>query len=117
MTNAQLHGCAFEGWQCFHCGEILTTVGGAVDHFGATPDAQPGCMVRVSVGAERGLLMALRRAEQAATDLRALLREARNFVMGEYLLARIDAALGVPPATPADPQSPPPPGCSTGANS
>lgn len=51
------------GWTCFHCGETFTTVGSARDHFGAAPDAQPGCMVRVSLGAERGLLTALRKAE------------------------------------------------------
>lgn len=52
------------GWTCFHCGETFTTVGSARDHFGAALDAQPGCMVRVSLGAERGLLMALRKAEE-----------------------------------------------------
>ncbi|WP_425953312.1 hypothetical protein [Ralstonia pseudosolanacearum] len=51
------------GWTCFHCGETFKTVGSARDHFGATPTAEPGCMVRVSLGAERGLLMALREAE------------------------------------------------------
>ena len=52
------------GWTCFHCGETFTTVGSARDHFGAAPTAEPGCMVRVSLGAERGLLMALREAEK-----------------------------------------------------
>ncbi|WP_186214545.1 hypothetical protein [Burkholderia gladioli] len=51
------------GWTCFHCGETFTTVGSARAHFGAMPTAEPGCMVRVSLGAERGLLMALREAE------------------------------------------------------
>lgn len=51
------------GWTCFHCGETFTTVGSARVHFGAMPTAEPGCMVRVSLGAERGLLMALREAE------------------------------------------------------
>nr|WP_023842727.1 hypothetical protein [Burkholderia sp. M701]BAO19186.1 hypothetical protein [Burkholderia sp. M701] len=51
------------GWTCFHCGETFTTVGSARTHFGAMPTAEPGCMVRVSLGAERGLLMALREAE------------------------------------------------------
>lgn len=54
------------GWTCFHCGETFTTTGSAATHFGATPDAQPGCMVRVQLGPERGLLMALRKAEEAA---------------------------------------------------
>lgn len=52
------------GWTCFHCGETFTTVGSARVHFGATPDAKPGCMVRVGLGGERGLLMALRKAEE-----------------------------------------------------
>lgn len=52
------------GWTCFHCGETFTTVGSARDHFGAAPDATPGCMVRVALGGERGLLSALRRAEE-----------------------------------------------------
>lgn len=64
MTNAQLHGCAFEGWQCFHCGEVFTTVGAARDHFGASPTAKPGCLAKVGLGDERGLQMALREAEQ-----------------------------------------------------
>lgn len=64
MTNAELHGCAFPGWQCFHCGEIFETVGGARDHFGAKQDAVPGCMIKVQLGAERGLLMKLREVEE-----------------------------------------------------
>ena len=51
------------GWTCFHCGETFATVGGARDHFGAQPTAKPGCLVKVSLGGERGLLMALREAE------------------------------------------------------
>lgn len=52
------------GWTCFHCGETFTTVGAARIHFGADQSAQPGCMEKVAVGAERGLLMALRKAEE-----------------------------------------------------
>lgn len=51
------------GWTCFHCGETFNTVGGAIDHFGAKPDAVPGCIVKVTLGPERGLLEALRSAE------------------------------------------------------
>jgi hypothetical protein len=60
------------GWTCFHCGETFTTVGGARDHFGAKPDAMPGCMIRVQLGDERGLLMALRRDEARLEALLAL---------------------------------------------
>lgn len=49
------------GWTCFHCGETFTTYGGARDHFGADQLKDPAC--RIKVGEERGLVMALRRAE------------------------------------------------------
>ena len=51
------------GWTCFHCGETFTTEGSAGDHFGAKPHAEPGCMIRVQYGEERGLQIALRKAE------------------------------------------------------
>ena len=51
------------GWTCYHCGENFTSTGGARDHFGSTPDAEPGCCIKVRLGGERGLLMALREAE------------------------------------------------------
>lgn len=54
------------GWTCFHCGETFTTVGAARDHFGFEPSDDPGC--RIKVGAERGLLMALRKAEEDAAN-------------------------------------------------
>lgn len=54
------------GWTCFHCGETFTTEGAARDHFGFEPSADPAC--RIKAGAERGLLMALRRAEKDAAD-------------------------------------------------
>ena len=69
MTNARHHGCAFEGWQCFHCGECFTSVGAAQDHFGAKPDAVPGCVLKVRLGEERGLLMGLRKIEAAYDEL------------------------------------------------
>jgi hypothetical protein len=51
------------GWTCFHCGETFKTPGAARDHFGVTPNAEPGCLIKVQLGGERGLLMALRKAE------------------------------------------------------
>lgn len=51
------------GWTCFHCGETLITPGAAREHFGRTPDRQPGCVIKVELGGERGLLTALRDAE------------------------------------------------------
>lgn len=61
------------GWTCFHCGETFTTVGGAEDHFGKYPSATPGCMIKL--GAERGLLMALRKAEEEVETLSRLLAD------------------------------------------
>jgi hypothetical protein len=52
------------GWTCFHCGETFKNTGCARDHFGALPTAQPGCLLKVNLGAERGLLMALRKVEE-----------------------------------------------------
>ena len=49
------------GWTCFHCGDTFTTVGLARFHFGFDPSRDPAC--RIKVGEERGLVMALRRAE------------------------------------------------------
>lgn len=52
------------GWTCFHCGETFTTPGAAREHFGPTPNAEPGCVIKVQPGGERGLLSALRKAEK-----------------------------------------------------
>lgn len=60
------HYAPWHGWTCFHCGETLTTEGAARDHFGFEPSADPAC--RIKAGAERGLVMALRKAEKAAAD-------------------------------------------------
>ncbi len=49
------------GWTCFHCGEIFKKFGAARDHFGETPEAVTGCLIKA--GEERGLLMALRKCE------------------------------------------------------
>ena len=54
------------GWTCFHCGETFTTFGGARDHFGFDPSADPGC--KIKLGSERGLLMVLRKSEKDAAD-------------------------------------------------
>ena len=51
------------GWTCFHCGETFTTPGAAREHFGPTPNVEPGCTIKVQLGGERGLLNALRKAE------------------------------------------------------
>jgi hypothetical protein len=62
-----------QSWTCFHCGETFTTPGSARDHFGFDPSSDPGC--RIKVGAERGLLMALRKAEAELAEYVALLHD------------------------------------------
>ena len=63
-------------WTCFHCGETFTTQGSARDHFGAFEGADAGCLIdRVAIeeGGKpergRGLLMALRKAEDRIAEL------------------------------------------------
>ena len=75
VPERDTYGKPPHGWTCFHCGETFTTTGSARDHFGARPDAEPGCMVRVSLGAERGLLMALRKAEDECRHAWAAVHE------------------------------------------
>lgn len=47
------------GFTCFHCGDTFHSVKGAREHFGETPDEQPGCVLKLSHG-ERGLLAVIR---------------------------------------------------------
>lgn len=63
---AEVYGAPLHGWTCFHCGETFHTPGAARDHFGPTPASAPGCIIKA--GEERGLLMALRKAEATADD-------------------------------------------------
>lgn len=58
-------------WKCFHCGETFTDRGSAADHFGADPTNKPGCLIKVELGGERGLLMALRQAEETIAQYMA----------------------------------------------
>ena len=55
------------GWTCFHCGETFKKVGAARDHFGTQIDGLAGCQIKA--GEERGLLMALRKAEAEVEEL------------------------------------------------
>lgn len=63
IENGDTYPKPEHGWTCFHCGETFKTVGGAYDHFGATPTAEPGCVIGVTLGAQRGLLAELRKVE------------------------------------------------------
>jgi len=60
-------------WTCFHCGDTFKTQGTARDHFGFDPSSDPGCLVKT--GADRGLLMALRKSEAANEELLRLLHD------------------------------------------
>lgn len=71
MLSVDTYAMPPHGWTCFHCGETFKTPGGAADHFGAGPDAMPGCLIRVQLGDERGLQMALRKAEDELARYRA----------------------------------------------
>lgn len=53
-------------WTCFHCGEAFTDKSCAQDHFGRSEDSRPACQIKF--GAERSMLSALRKAEDAATE-------------------------------------------------
>jgi hypothetical protein len=63
------------GWTCFHCGETFTNAGSARDHFGGDPDSVPGCVLKVQLGGERGMLMAMRRLEEGLADIRFALND------------------------------------------
>lgn len=50
------------GWACFHCGETFMFEHHARVHFGGTPDADPGCVLRMQPG-EAPLLRKIRALE------------------------------------------------------
>lgn len=54
-------------WRCFHCNEEFVTTQAARDHFGATEESQPACLIKA--GAERSLLKELRHVEQELLTL------------------------------------------------
>lgn len=54
------------GITCFHCGETFLSVKSAREHFGASPDEDPGCLLKLSQG-DKGLL-ALVRFQYAELD-------------------------------------------------
>jgi chromosome segregation ATPase len=56
-------------WRCFHCNEVFSTPGEARDHFGSGSECDPACQIKI--GEERGLVMALRKAEDELRGYRA----------------------------------------------
>ena len=63
------------GWRCFHCDERFDTPGAAEDHFGKYLNSTPGCILKVQLGDERGLLMELRRVQEENNHLRQQMNE------------------------------------------
>jgi hypothetical protein len=57
---------ARKSWRCFHCDEVFASEHEARLHFGRDESKEPGCCIKV--GAERGLLQAMRRAEDDAAE-------------------------------------------------
>lgn len=61
------------GWVCFHCGEHFQNTDKGVEdaqlHFGTTPDAKPGCLLRMQHN-ERALLKHIRFLEDELATLR-----------------------------------------------
>lgn len=76
-------GIPEHGWTCFHCGATFKLAAAARNHFGFEPGSAPAC--RIKGGAELGLVMALRRAEQEAADAWAALHnESSDFSKAYY---------------------------------
>jgi hypothetical protein len=91
IKDTSTYPAPIHGWCCFHCGENFTTAGSARDHFGGNIYDTPGCMIRVQVGEERGLLMALRKAEAEIAHLRQQLDSEPE---RKWLDMRIEVQLG-----------------------
>jgi hypothetical protein len=85
MSDREFYAPPEGGWLCFHCGERFTTVGGARDHFGFTQSSDPAC--RIKLGAERGLVMALRKAEEHNAELLNKLHDESSEVARAYSAA------------------------------
>lgn len=62
-------------WRCFHCDEVFTTSGSAADHFGNYLNSVPGCVIKIQLGDERGLLIELRKAQEENGHLRQQMDE------------------------------------------
>jgi hypothetical protein len=64
------------GWTCYHCGQTFMVPAQAAIHFGS-PNAKPGCMMRIKRGEEYSLLLALQMVEQERDELalRLLMRD------------------------------------------
>jgi len=84
-----------EGWTCFHCGETFRAVVTARAHFGATPEATPGCLLKLEAG-ERGLVRKLRGLEFERDELKVRLNALRLGADENDAVARFWALRGLP---------------------
>lgn len=71
------------GWCCFHCGETFTIQSAARAHFGATPEATPGCILKIEAG-EGGLLRKLRVVLDENARLHADIHDETTFYREYY---------------------------------
>lgn len=70
-TPCPCRGCqapapASKEWRCFHCDEVFTEEHSAKLHFGMDQCSDPACVIKM--GAEKSLLVALRKAENELAD-------------------------------------------------
>lgn len=78
------------GWTCFHCGETFKGSAAAALHFGAVPSREPACLIK----GERGLLMALRDAEQERDEWKSRAIALRCGVDEDDVVRRLHATRG-----------------------
>jgi len=77
-------------WRCFHCDEVFVTEDEARDHFGFDCSCDPAC--RIKAGEERGLVKALRAAEENLARLVGDLHAENGEAMKQ--LRRVQAQIG-----------------------
>lgn len=58
------------GWTCFHCGDTFMHERAARDHFGATPDREPACVMKLT-SEDRSLTRRIRWLESEIERLRS----------------------------------------------
>lgn len=68
MPDDDYYTAPKHGWTCYHCGQTFHVPAQAALHFGS-PNAKPGCMMRIKRGEESSLLYALRVAELERDEL------------------------------------------------
>ena len=84
MNKEDTYNQPEHGWTCFFCGETFTNYGSARDHFGERPPNIAACVIKA--GHERGLVMALRKAQ-------SLLTEREGWVQQGYCLVNRDRVM------------------------